>query len=86
MPSLSFRRTLVAHGYHRHQKPRDQRHPAISQRSHEQLLSPFLPQEDQKGQREQQQEEEADEGGHRHTQQLPVGHLLALPPFGLIFS
>lgn len=72
----SWSRSSSAHGHGRHQEPRDQ-----------QCQIPQLPQppaavpaqqhaesqrSDPEGQEDQRQEEEADKGGHRHAQQLPV--------------
>ena len=67
---VSFLRSHVAHGHCRHQKPRDQQCSALPQQlSGEQHRALLLPQE---GEEEQGQEEEVDQGRHRHTEQLPV--------------
>lgn len=69
---LSFLRAVAPHGNSRHQKPRDQQRSPL-QLPDEQHRALLLPQE---GEEEQgREEEEADQGGHRHTQQLPVSPL-----------
>lgn len=68
---MSFLRPGAAHGYRRHQKPRDQQCSALQQLSGEQHCALLLP---QAGEKEQGEEEEVDQGGHRHTEQLPVSH------------
>lgn len=68
--SCHFLRSHVAHGHCRHQKPRDQQCSALPQQlSGEQHRTLLLPQE---GEEEQGEEEEVDQGRHRHTEQLPV--------------
>lgn len=64
-------RSDVAHGDRRHQEPGDQqRSPLPEQLSGEQHRTLHFPQEGEE--RRQREEEEVDQGRHRHTQQLPV--------------